>query len=364
MPRVQLDTDCEGPLALNDHAFELCRDFLPSQGDRFFRQVGRFTACQEEVVKKPGCRAGDTLKLILPFLKAAGLTNAQMKYHSLKNLRLMPGAEAAYQFMHRRGLPLFAISNSYRQFAEAVGGKLGFAPERIFATDLDLDRYRLSPGEGEELERLKQEILETPEIVIPPGAAAAADLPGPVQEAMARLERIFSETIPALDIGGIYQEVQPLGGEGKAKALSESLTQSGYGLAEVIYVGDGGTDVNALEAVRAGGGLAVAFNGNSQAIGAAEVAVVADTAWPVALLSAISELWGKDGVLEVAAPETRAKSRALVLPEEVIEPIARGLQTGKVFNIYLAASPGRERVIEESAAMRARLRGEAVAGLG
>jgi energy-converting hydrogenase A subunit R len=364
MPRVQLDTDCEGPLALNDHAFELCRDFLPPKGDRFFRQVSRFDAYLAEIIKKPGYQAGSTLKLILPFLKAAGLTNAQIKYHSLKNLRLMDGAEAAYRFLHGRGLQLFEISNSYRQFAEVVGQKLGFAPERIFATELDLDQYRLSPGEGEELGRLQQEILAAPEIIIPAGAAAAADLPGPVQEAVARLERIFAETIPALDLGVIYKEVQPLGGEGKAKALSESLTKSGYGLAEVIYVGDGGTDVSAFEAVRAGGGLAVSFNGNSQAIGAAEVAIVADTAWPVALLTAICKLWGKEGVLEVAAPETRQKSRALVLPEQVIEPIARGLSGGKVFNIYLAAAPGREKVIEESAALRARLRGEAVAGLG
>ena len=35
MPRVQLDTDCEGPLALNDNAFELCRDFLRPGGPLF-----------------------------------------------------------------------------------------------------------------------------------------------------------------------------------------------------------------------------------------------------------------------------------------------------------------------------------------
>jgi energy-converting hydrogenase A subunit R len=363
MPQIQLITSCEGPLALNDQAFELCREFIKPHGGRFFTQVSRYADYLADVAKKPDYQAGDALKLILPFFKAAGLTNAQIQEYSLKTMKLMPGAEAAYRFLHGRKFPIFAISTSYRQFAEAVGAKLGFAADHIFSTELNLDQYRLSPGEGEELERLQQEILAAPEITIPAGAASLADLPEPAQEAIARLERIFLEKIPAMGIGVIYGEVKPLGGSEKARALSESLTKTGRGLAEVIYVGDSSTDVQAFEAVRAGGGLTLSFNGNARAIGAAEVVVVADTAWPLALLTMIFELWGKEGVLEVAAPETREKSRALVLPEAVIEPIAKGLQRGKVFNLYLSQSPHREQVIKESTAMQARLRGETAAGL-
>ena len=89
---------------------------------------------------------------------------------------------------------------------------------------------------------------------------------------------------------------------------------------------------------------------------AAEVVVVSDSVWSIAMLTAIFRLWGKDGVLEVAAPEKRGKSRALVLPEEMIEPIAMGLQ-GHQFNLYLSGSPNREKMIRESENTRARLRG-------
>ena len=362
MPRLQLDTDCEGPLALNDNAFELCRDFLQPHGDRFFQQVSRYDDYLADVLKKPDYKAGDTLKLILPFLKAAGLTNAQVLDFSAKTIKLMPGAEAAFRFLHGRDFPLFEISTSYRQFAEAVGARLGFDAERIFCTELDLDRYSLSPGEAQELRRLQAAIVAAPEIQLPPGAASLADLLGPVQQAIGRFDQIFFEQIPAMKIGVIYREVNPIGGFEKARALSVSLTTTGYSLTDVIYVGDSITDVQAFEAVRAGGGLAVSFNGNRHAIGAAEVVVVADTAWPLALLASIFELWGKEGVLEVAAPETRQKSRALVLSEEVIEPIAMGLQSGQ-FSLYLSKSPNRDQVVRESAAMRAKLRGEAIADL-
>ena len=146
MLQIQLDTGCEGPLALNDHAFELCREFLPPFGDRFFTQLSRYGDYLADIAKPPEYQAGDTLKLILPFLKARGLGNAALREFSAKNLRLMPGAEEAYRFLHGFGFPIFAVSTGYRQFAEALGERLGFDPVHIFGAALDLDRCPLGPG--------------------------------------------------------------------------------------------------------------------------------------------------------------------------------------------------------------------------
>lgn len=363
MRAIQLDTDCEGPLALNDNAFELCRDFLKPEGDRFFKQVSRYDDYLADILKKPGYKAGETLKLILPFLKAHGLTNAQIRDYSLKTMRLMPGAKEAYKFLHAQKFPIFEISTSYRQFAEAVGLKLGFKADHIFCTELDLDRYHLTPGEAAELLRLKEEILAVPEIELPSQASSPEDLPEPVSEAIGQCERIFLEKIPAMDIGLIYQEVNPVGGAEKARALEESLAKTGIPMADAIYVGDSITDVQAFETVRSGGGLGISFNGNHYAVNAAQVIVVADSVWPIALLTAIFQLWGKEGVLEVAGPEGPQKSKYLVLPEKLIEPLARGLE-GHNFSLYRADNPRREEIARESAAMRAKLRGAAIAALG
>ena len=362
MPNLQLDIDCEGPLALNDHTFELCREFIKPQGDRFFQQVNRYGDYLAGVAQRPGYKSGDILKLILPFLKAHGLTNARIEAYSQKNVTLMPGAEGAFKFLHSRDFPIFEISTSYRPFAEAVGLRLGFKKERIFSTELDLDRYILLAAEAEELKRLQGEIVAAPAIELPPDVAAE-DLPAPVAEAIAVLDRIFWERLPAMEIGALLQEVNPIGGPEKAKAVADSLAQTKLTMADMVYVGDSITDVQAFEAVRAGGGLAISFNGNRSAVNAAEVIVVADSAWPLAMLMAIFQLWGKEGVLEVACPETRAKSRCLVLPEAVIEPIAMGLE-GHLFNLYDQSAEDLDRVVQESQAMRAKLRGETVAALG
>jgi energy-converting hydrogenase A subunit R len=363
MRKVQLFTDCEGPLALNDYAFELCRDFIKPHGDRFSRQVSRYDHYLAEVAKKPGYKAGETLRLILPFLKAHGLTQARMEAHGRETMLLVPGAEEAYKFLHSRDFPIFMLSSSYRPFAEAAGQRLGFKPESVFGTDIDLDQDAFSAVEVEELLGLQGEITGTPEIELPGEAAEPADLPAPVQEAVAVLDRIFQEMLPAMAGGALYQEVNLMGGAAKAKAVSDSLASTGISLADTIYVGDDITDVAAFEAVRAGGGLTISFNGDREAVSAAEVVVVSDSAWSIALLTSIFQLWGKEGVLEVAAPETRDKGRSLVLPEELIEPIFSGLD-GRMLNIYLSKGIDRAKITKEGLAMRAKLRGEAVAALG
>ncbi len=363
MLQIQLDTGCEGPLALNDNVFQLCREFLPPLGDRFFTQLSRYGDYLADIAKLPEYQAGAILKLIGPFLKARGLSNAALREFSAGSLGLMPGAEETYRFLHGFGFPIFEISTSYRQFAEAVGGRLGFDPEHIFGAELDLDRYPLGPGETAELRGLEEEILGTPAIELPPGAASLTELPAPVQEAIGHLEQIFRERLPRMEIGALYREISPVGGAEKAGFVAASLAGTGLKLADTIYVGDSITDVPAFQAVRDGGGLAISFNGDRDALNAAEVAVMSDSAWPIGLLTAIFRLWGKEGVLEVASPERRGKSRALVLPEEMIEPIALGLQ-GRRFNLYQTQGPDLERLAQESGAMRASLRGEAIAALG
>lgn len=363
MPEIQLMTDCEGPLALNDNAFELCRDFIQPGGDRFFTQVSRLDDYLADIARKEGYKAGTTLKFILPFLKAYGLTNATMRDYSEETVRLMPGAVEAYRLLHGQGFPIFEISTSYRQFAEAVGRRLGFAPDRIFCTELDLDRYRLSPAEADRLRALKDEILALPDIVIPPQAQRPEDLPSVTLDALSRMEQIFGEIIPEMDIGRIYDEVNPVGGLEKARALEESLARTGKSLAEAMYVGDSITDVEAFKAVRVGGGVSVSFNGNRYAVNMAEFIVVANNVWPVALLTVIFRRWGKDGLLELSTPGQAGHDRIVALPEAVLEPIVQGL-AGRNFSFYPANVPNLDQVVKESEAMRARLRGEAVAALG
>ena len=56
-------TDCEGPLTLNDNAFELCAHFI-DDGDELFKILSLYDDYLVDEVKKDNYKAGNTLKLI------------------------------------------------------------------------------------------------------------------------------------------------------------------------------------------------------------------------------------------------------------------------------------------------------------
>jgi energy-converting hydrogenase A subunit R len=81
-------SDCEGPISKNDNAFELAENFIPN-GDKFFTNISLYDDVLAGALKKPGYNAGSTLKLILPFFKAYGITDNQMDDFSARNIVLI-----------------------------------------------------------------------------------------------------------------------------------------------------------------------------------------------------------------------------------------------------------------------------------
>ena len=86
-------SDCEGPISKNDNAFELAENFIPN-GDKFFTNISLYDDVLADALKKPGYNAGSTLKLILPFFKAYGITDSQMEDFSARNIVLIANSKA------------------------------------------------------------------------------------------------------------------------------------------------------------------------------------------------------------------------------------------------------------------------------
>lgn len=340
MRSIQLITDCEGPLSLNDNAFELCRDFLKPDGARFFTQVSRYDDYLVDIEKKPGYKAGDTLKLIVPFFKANGLTNACLEDYSRRTLKLVPGVVSAYEFLRHR-VEKFIVSTSYDPHPRAVGGKLAISPGSIFATKLDLDSLSLGEGEADELMRYLRIIVEAPAIELSGSCRSLRDLPEPVQESIHLMDEIFWKTIPAMQIGETaYREVNPVGGIAKAQALWLAVAKTGIDLKDAVYVGDSITDMQAFQVVRSAGGLAVAFNANAYGLREAEIAIAGDNAWPTALVAAIFTKWGREGVLEMIKLNSRPRDlRHLMLPVQWQKELAVSLMRCKFSMFIIEKNP-------------------------
>lgn len=367
----QLNIDCEGPITQNDNAFEFCEELIPAGGE-FFARVSRYDDYLADVEKRPGYKAGDTLKLVLPFLKAFGATEAAMQVFSEKTLVLLPGAR---EMLSRVAglMPTFIISTSYRPYLDALCRVSGFPRDQVYCTQLDLDGYSITEGERETLVALAAELVSWPLLCWPSGAGGRDDLPPEGREMVRRLDAIFWEEIPGMAIGKVLQGVNPVGGIEKARAVEDSLTRTGLALSEVFYVGDSITDVQALGLVNGAGGVALSFNGNSYALKAAKWACLSGT---TAIIAALARLLLIRGVRALDLLTGSRASAGLLegvelvnaLREEGVEqPFLDPLQDlnrEDAPRLFLLSPANISTVIQESEHMRRNVRGLKVGGLG
>ncbi|MDP2992873.1 MAG: hypothetical protein Q8N82_05865, partial [Deltaproteobacteria bacterium] len=340
--------------------FELCQAFVP-KGDKFFALISKYDDFLADIEKKPGYQAGDTLKLILPFLKAFGLTHQQMIDYSRSHLVLLPGAkETLHQVMEV--MPTFIISTSYEPYLEALCQVTGFPFSRIYCTKIDMDHYSLPEDEQEYLRKVAAEIADMPMLEWEIGVNGLYELSPQSQDTIQRLAAIFWEEICSMEAGRLLAETKTIGGRAKARAVLDSLKITNNDLSRVMYLGDSITDVEALDLVRDGGGLSVSFNGNGYAVGSAEICCLSGQASIILLLAALFKKGGKNLVLEVA--DNWGIERLKDLKEA--QYLVTSVETAQMSfpRLEIINEKNRERLAQESEAFRKEVRGIAIGSLG
>ncbi len=354
-------SDCEGPISTNDNAFELATHFIP-HGDNFFALVSRYDDILADIVKKSGYKAGDTLKLILPFLKAYGATNQGIMEYSSKNVLLVPGAKHMLHFV-KAVMPSFIVSTSYEQYLRALCSLIDFPYENAYCTRLDLDKYKLEERERERLKQLRKEMSALPMLEIPKSAKSLKDFPMQYQEAVKKLDEIFWKEISKMEIGKIFSDVNPVGGYEKAEAVQSITTRLGNRLSNVMYVGDSITDVSAFQLVRKEGGITISFNGNQYAVREAEIAVLSENAVVTAVLADTFNKFGKTTVFKLVKKwNHQALQRYGVDPS--LREHASKLYPEQLPQVEIITPDNKERLMKESNAFRKTVRGEAAGKLG
>ncbi len=348
-------TDCEGPITKNDNAMELAAYFIP-QGVGLFALLSKYDDYLAYVEKRPGYKAGDTLRLILPFLKAFGATDERIEEYSRANILLIPGAEETLQFIRKR-MPAFIISTSYEPYIRALCEVIHFPSQDAYCTELVLDRYPLPAEEEGYLRKVAGEISHMPMIEWGEGAAGLADLSPQSKEPIQRLNQIFWEEMTGMRIGRVLEEVDPIGGEGKAAVVQDIMQRTGSGTSEIIYVGDSITDLQALAMVKKGGGLAVSFNGNAYAIQGAQVACLGKDTGIISIMAKLFAEAGTEGVFATLPQWGEATLRSAGVDEELLAHLTDA-EAGEI------TRDNRSLWIEKSRQFRTQVRGVLIGSLG
>jgi energy-converting hydrogenase A subunit R len=325
-PRRIFVSDCEGPITKNDNAAELADAFIP-KGDRFFSKISLYDDYLAEVIHKPGYKAGDTLRLILPFFKAFGLDDRSMVKFSRRNIEMIPQADCMLREILDL-VPAYIVSTSYSPYIRAVCDALAFPFRNTYSTSVSLDQYELQGDEKALLRDIHAKILDLPDFSIPADAGSADDLADADRKTVQTLDEIFWSTLPGLHIYRMIDEVNPIGGREKALAIEKIVESEGIDLRDVFYVGDSITDVDAFRLVRSGGGMAVSFNGNDWAVREASFAVTAQTALPIGWLAMLFVNQGTRGYQDLMMSQVTSDTAERI--SSISSKVRKAVRTEKI----------------------------------
>jgi energy-converting hydrogenase A subunit R len=359
-PRIFV-TDCEGPISKNDNAFELTSKFVP-EGDSFFALISKYDDVLADIVKKPGYKAGDTLRLILPFLKAYKATDNKIREYSARNILLIPGAKDTLTFV-RKLMPSFIVSTSYEQYISSLCTLTRFPFENTYCTHLNLEKYDISAEETKRLQELREEITVMPMIEIPKNTDSVNDFSQRDQATIQRLNEIFWQEIPRMKSGRMLREVNPVGGSEKARAVQDIVEKLRCSLDRMIYVGDSITDVPPLRLVRENGGLSVSFNGNDYSVRESEIAVLSGNTTVTSVLAEAFSRHGKKQVFRLVEEWGPSGLKKFCVSSELRERMLRFFTDGFP-QVERVTDDNMERLKRESSVFRKTVRGEAIGKLG
>jgi len=347
-------SDCEGPISKNDNAFEISQNFIPN-GDKLFANISRYDDVLADVMHKPGYSAGATLKLILPFFKAYGITDKQMNEFSAENILLISDSQAALKHVQSIS-EAYIVSTSYEHYIKALCQATEFPFRNTYCTKVSLDKTAITPQEKEKLRGVAQEITEMRKIEIPSKAQRVEDFSSVDQASIERLDEIFWSLIPKFFVGKFLLDVVTVGGEQKAEAIRDAVKRCAADLADVMYVGDSITDAEAFKLVRAKGGLTLSFNGNAYAVRTAEVAVLSETSLVTAAIADVFSRTGKEAAINLIKNWSHKAMKANEVEASVVEKLQR-LYPAELPKAKIVSAKNMESLSKESSEFRGRVRG-------
>ena len=340
-------TDCEGPLTLNDNAFEIAADFIEDGGE-LFKILSLYDDYLVDVVKKENYKAGNTLKLILPFFVVENLTNEDFIDYSKNHIYAVNDSKFLLEYL-KEAMNTYIVSTSYGQYIEAVSDYLEVPFENTFYTNVDIDSLHLNDEEIQKIVEFKDMILNNP-------------------KDYELFDDIFFNQISQMGIYDEISKIEVVGGQGKKLAIDEIIERDGIDVKGMLYIGDSITDVEPLEFARKNNGISISFNGNEYPLKVAEIAIVSPSAVATAVVANVYAENDKNKVLEFIKYYNITDDLKKLFSDYNIDSKIEN----KFFSVFADEYPIIETVTEEnyesilevSKLMRNNIRGQDIGGLG
>lgn len=340
-------TDCEGPLTLNDNAYEMADKFIENGGE-LFKILSLYDDYIVDIVKKENYKAGNTLKLILPFFVVENLTNQDFIDFSKDNIYAVRDSKFLLNYL-KNAMNTYIVSTSYGQYIEAVSNFMQLPFENTFYTKVDIDSLKLNDEEIKKIIEFKDLILKNP-------------------DDYELFDDIFFNQISKMGIYEKIRDIEVVGGEGKKLAIDEIIRRDDINQDQIFYIGDSITDVEPLAFAHKNNGISVSFNGNEYPLKVAEIAIVSPSAVATAVIANVYAENDKNKVLEFIKDYNDSNDLEKIFDDYNIDEDVKN----KFFEVFADEYPliqtvtdeNYEKILKVSKEMRNNIRGQNIGELG
>lgn len=280
----QFVCNCHGFISKNDNAKRMCGKYIRN-GERLFDVISRYDDLTMYALDRENSKSGTALKMVVPFLKAFGVTDHLAYQFSKEDLDLVPGSNRAMSYIYGL-LPTFVTTGSFEHHMMNVCDAIDFPMSNVSCTQVEFDSIDLDRQEAKILRELANKITA---LRVPKTLYSVTDtdiLDEGDAKIVNELDKIFIDTIPAMQIDKTVKDITPIGANEKAYSLLEIRRKTEIEFGSTIYIGGDISDHQALDLVCESDGLAVSFNGSEYAVRASNVAIMSNNAIVSAVLTA------------------------------------------------------------------------------
>lgn len=350
-----LVTDLSGFVVKNNSLRDVCARFIRN-GAHVYDVIRRYDALTAYVLGREEATAGNTVKWVVPFLKAYGATDYLVEKAYAETLQLMPGSEDALRFISRL-LPTFVSTSMYEHGWMTVADRVEAPLCEVFCSRMELDRTQFGRGDS----RRVREMCDRISALRVPKKVYELNVPMEMDDLDIKIIKVMDDIlqneIPELPAMSLMESASPVTSHRKAYQLLDIRKQTGIDLDSTMYIGGEDTDYQCLRLVNDAGGVAVSFNGTDFAVRGSDIAVMSKDSTVGAVLASLFYDRGLEALLELANNWNRQYLRRCDFPDRslldrMLEANPRRLPTVRVVDKHNV-----DEVAAESTAYRKRLMG-------
>ncbi len=309
--------DNEGPLTLNDNAYETTVALAKKCGlgkeigDAFYKRMSNIDDIWGDfhrILKDPTYSSGHTLKVILPFFKAMEANYNWLYEFARNNVRAMPFVKDTLQNLNQK-YEVWQISTSYEFFIKAFCSLIEFDFERTRCTYVkEFDEIPINRNESNIILDFMKEVADMP--IVEYNEKTGGVIPKH-QKYYNRFTSFVWKDIYSMPAGKLLRSVHPIGQAQKRDNVAEICKQYNISLENAVYVGDSQTDVQCIQLLN-NKGLTMMFNGKGKVCDNSDIMYIGEDARAIEEIVDLFTAEGRQAVLNYYNPACKAKFGGLL----------------------------------------------------